>query len=87
MSGLDAYKSRPHLLKGLEGAARPATQKEAVDARKKMKAEEARRKHEKEKEVTRRVKVRERRSDVESELESEDPTEVDDMIFSEEEES
>ena len=33
------------------------------------------------------MKARERRSDVESELESEDPTEVDDMIFSEEEES
>ena len=33
------------------------------------------------------MKARERRSDVESELESEDPTEVDDMIFSEEEEN
>jgi len=33
------------------------------------------------------VKARERRSDVESELESEAPTEVDDMIFFEEEES
>ena len=52
-----------------------------------MKAEEARWKHEKEKEVTRCLKARERRSDIESELESEDPIEVDDMIFSEEEES
>ena len=31
------------------------------------------------------MKVGENRSDVESELESEDPTEVDDMIFSKEE--
>ena len=39
-------------------------------------------------EITRRVRAGENRSDVESELESEDPTEVgDDMIFSEEEES
>ena len=47
----------------------------------------ARRKYEKEKEIARRVKAGENKSDVESELESEDPTEVDDMIFSEEEES
>ena len=33
------------------------------------------------------MKARERRSDIESELESKDPTEVGDMIFSEEEES
>jgi len=33
------------------------------------------------------MKARERKSDVKSELESEDPIEVDDMIFSEEEES
>ena len=59
-----------------------------ADARKKKKAEEAQRKHEKEKEITRRVRAGENRSDVESELKSEDPTEVeDDMIFSEEEES
>jgi len=65
-----------------------AAQKEAADARKKKKAEEARQKHEKEKEITRRVRADENRSDIESELESEDPTEVgDDMIFSEEEES
>ena len=32
------------------------------------------------------MKAGENKSDVESELESEDPTEVDDMIFSEEEE-
>ena len=33
------------------------------------------------------MRAEERRSDIESELKSEDPTEVDDMIFSEEEES
>ena len=45
----------------------------------------AHQKYKKEKEVARRVKARERKSDVESELESEDPTDVDDMVFSEEE--
>ena len=72
--GLDAYKSRLHLSKGPEGVALQAAQKEVVDARKKTKAEEARWKLEKEKEVTRRVKARKRRSDVESE----DSIEVDD---------
>ena len=63
-----------------------AAQKEAADARKMKKAKEAQRKHEKE--ITQRVRAGENRSDVESELESEDPTEVEnDMIFSEEEES
>ena len=58
-----------------------------ADAKKK-KAKEARRKHEKEMEIARRVRAGENRSDVELELESEDSTEVgDDMIFSEEEES
>ena len=33
------------------------------------------------------MKAGENKSDVESELESEDPTDVDDMVFSEEEES
>ena len=47
----------------------------------------AHRKYKKEKEVARRVKAGERKSDVESELESEDPTDVDDMVFFEEEES
>ena len=65
--------------------ARQATQKEAADARKKKKAEEGRWKHEKE--IARRAKAEENRSDVELELESEVPTEVDDMIFSKEEES
>jgi len=59
-----------------------------VDAKKKKKAQEAWRKHEKEKEIARRVKAGENRSDVESKIESEDPIEVgNDMTFSEEEES
>ena len=33
------------------------------------------------------MKVGERKSDIESELESEDPMDVDDMVFSDEEES
>ena len=41
-----------------------------MDARKKKKAKEARWKHEKEKEITRRVRVGENRSDVKSELKS-----------------
>ena len=45
------YKSRPHLPKGLEGAARQATQKEAADTRKKKRTREVRQKQEKEKEV------------------------------------
>ena len=47
----------------------------------------AHQKYKKEKEVTRRVKAGERKSDVEYKLESEDPTDVDDIVFSEEEES
>ena len=67
--------------------ARQVTQKEAADARKKKRTKEVRRKQEKEQEIARRVKAGERRSDVESELASEDPTDVDDMVFSKEEES
>jgi len=66
--------------------AQQAAQKEAADARKKKKAKVAHRKYKKE-EVAQRVKARERKSDVESELKSEDPTDVDDMVFSDEEES
>ena len=47
----------------------------------------AQRKYKKEKEIARRMKASEKKSDVKSELESEDPTDVDDMVFSEEEES
>ena len=47
----------------------------------------AQQKYKKEKEIARCVKAEENRSEVESELESEDPTYVDDMVFSEEEES
>ena len=64
--------------------ARQAAQKEAADARKKKRTKEVRRKQEKEQEIAPRVKAGERRSDVESELASEDPTDVDDMVFSEE---
>ena len=42
----------------------------------------AHRKYKKEKEVARRMKAGERKRDMESELESEDPTNVDDMVFS-----
>jgi len=57
-----------------------------VIERKKKKAEEARRKHEKEMEIARRVWAGENMSDVESEPESEDPIEVgNDVIFEVEE--
>ena len=65
--------------------ARQAAQKEATDARKKKRTKEVWRRQEKEQEIAWRVKARERRSDVESELASEDPTDVDNMVFSEEE--
>ena len=42
----------------------------------------AQQKYKKEKEIARRVKIRENKSDVESELESGDPTYVNDMVFS-----
>ena len=65
--------------------ARQAAQKEAVDARKKKRTKEVLRKQEKEKEIARHLKAGERRSDIKSELASEDPTDVDDMVFSKEE--
>ena len=58
-----------------------------VDARKKKRTREVQWKQEKEKEVARRVRAGERRSDVESELASDDPTDLDNMVFSDEEES
>ena len=67
--GLGVYKSQPYLPKGSEGVAGQATQKEATDARKKKKAEVAHQKYKKEKEVAQRMKARERKSDIESELE------------------
>ena len=69
------------------GRALQATQKEVVDVRKKKRTKEVQRKEEKKKEVARRMRVGERRSDVESELASDEPTDVDDMVFSDEEES
>ena len=44
-----------------------------MDAKKKKKAEEAQRKYEKEKEITRRVRAEENRINIKSELKSEDP--------------
>ena len=84
---LERYKSWPHLPKGLEGWARQVAQKEAADARKKKRTQEVQWKEEKKKKVTRCVRAGERRSDVELELASDDPMDVDDMVFSDEEES
>ena len=69
------------------GQAQQVAQKEAADARKKKRTKEVQRKEEKKKEVARRVKTGERRSDVESELASDDPTDLDDMVCFDEEES
>ena len=44
-------------------------------------------KYKNEKEIAQRMKARENKSNVESELKSEDPTDMDDMVFSGEEES
>ena len=58
-----------------------------ADARKKKRTEEVWWKEEKKKEVTRCIRTEGRRSNVESELASEDPpTDLDDMVFSDEEE-
>ena len=69
------------------GRAWQAAQKEVADARKKKTTREVQRKQEKEKEVVRCVRAEEHRSDVESELTSDDPTDLDDMVFSDEEEN
>ena len=76
LKGLSGYKSRSHLPRGPKGAARQATLKEAADAKKKKRAEKAQRRHEKEKEIARWVQASENWSDVEAELESEEPTEM-----------
>ena len=55
--------------------ARQAALKQVAVAKKKR-AEKARRRHEKEKETARWVRAGENRSDVEAELESEEPTEM-----------
>jgi len=55
--GLAGYKSQSHLLRGPKGVARQATQREAALAKKKKKTEKARRRFEKEKEITRWVRV------------------------------
>ena len=69
-----------------KGVARQVALKEAADSRKKKRAEKARRRHQKEQDIARRVRARENRSDVEVELESEDPTEMGDDVISFEEE-
>ena len=63
-----------------------AVLKEAVDGRKKKRAKKARRRHQKEQDITRRVRAVESRSDIEAELESEDPMEMGDDVISSEEE-
>ena len=73
--GLSGYKSRPHLPRGSEGAAQQATQREALLAKKKE-GKKARRRFEKEKEISRWVRGGESRSDMEAELESEEPMEM-----------
>ena len=55
MKGLTGNKSRPHLLRGPEGAARQTAQREVALAKKKKNAEKARRRFDKEKEINRRV--------------------------------
>lgn len=65
--------------------AQQATLKE-VAVEKKKRAEKARRKHVKEMEIARCVWARENKSNIEAELELEDPTEMgDDMISSKDE--
>jgi len=63
-------------LRGAEGIARQATLKEAVLAKKKKGAKMARRQFKKEKEIGRQVRGGESQSDMEVELESEEPTEM-----------
>lgn len=67
--------------------ARQTAQKNVAKARKKKKNKEILRKQEKEQEIVRRTRAREGRSNVESELVSDNPTDLDDMVFSDEGES
>ena len=85
--GLVGYKSRPHLPRGPEGAVWQAAQREAALAKKKKKTEKAQRSFDKEKAINRRVRGGESQSDMEVELESEEPMEMgDDMSSSEDKE-
>ena len=59
----------------------------AADTLKKKRTKEVQRKEEKKKEIARRMRAGEHRSDVESELTLDDPIDLDDMVFSDEEES
>jgi len=66
---------------------RQAAQREATLAKKKKKVKKARRRFDKEKEITQRVRGGKSQSDMEAELESEEPTEMgDDTSASEDEE-
>ena len=56
--------------------ARQAALKEAAVAKKKKRAEKAQRRHEKKKEIARRMRAGENQSDVEAELELEEPTKM-----------
>ena len=53
-----------------------------ADAKKKKRAEEARRKFQKEQDIAWRMRAGENRSDIEAKLESEDPSEVGDNVIS-----
>ena len=66
--------------------ARQATLKEAVDGRKKKRAEKAWRRHQKEQDIARCVWAGENRSNIDIELESEDPMEIGDDVISSKEE-
>ena len=66
--------------------AQQAALKEAADGKKKKRAEKARRKHQKEQDIARRMRARDNRSDIEAELESDDPTEMGDDVISSKEE-
>ena len=70
------YKSWPHLLRGPKGASWQAALKEAAVVKKKKRAEKARRRFKKEKEIGQWVRAGESRSGVEAELESEEPMEM-----------
>ena len=63
-------------MRGSEGAAGQATLKEAAVAKKKKRAEKAQRRQAKEKEIARRVRASENRSDMDADLELEEPIEM-----------
>ena len=80
------YKSRVHLSRGPKGAVQQYAYREAALAKKKKKAEKARRRFDKEKEINRWVHGGENRSNVEVELELKEPTKMGDDASSSEDE-